>query len=60
MDLAEACAVAGRTEEALGLLKRAYGEHHVRLVWDLKTDPKWDNLRGHQGFKDLLKNLHLN
>jgi tetratricopeptide (TPR) repeat protein len=59
MDLAEACAVAGRTEEALGLLKRAYGEHHVRLVWDLKTDPKWDNLRGHQGFKDLLKNLHL-
>src|SRR5205807_450969 len=50
MDLAEACAAAGRTQEALDLLQRAYREHHVKLVWDLKTDPKWDNLRGNPRF----------
>jgi len=59
MRLAEACAAAGRTEEALDLLQRAYREHHIRLVWDLKTHPQWDSLRGNRRFKELLKKLRL-
>ena len=59
IDLAEACAAAGQTDEALDLLERAYREHHVNLAWDLKTHPEWDNLRGHPRFKALLKKLRL-
>ncbi|HAB19944.1 MAG TPA: hypothetical protein DCE44_26375 [Verrucomicrobiales bacterium] len=59
MDLAAACASAGQTDEALDLLERAYREHHVFLVWDLKAHPEWDSLRGHPRFKALLKKLRL-
>jgi tetratricopeptide (TPR) repeat protein len=59
LELAEACASVGRSEEALDLLERGYSEHHVSLVWDLKMHPKWDSLRGHPRFKSLLKKLKL-
>ena len=57
--LAEASAMAGRTNEALNLLERAYREHHDFLVMNLRTDPEFDILRGEPRFKALLKHLKL-
>jgi len=59
VQLAGACACAGQTDEALGLLERAEGERHVYLTWDLKTHPQWDSLRGEPRFKRLLVRLRL-
>ena len=53
--LAEACAMAGRKDEALDFLDQAYIERHDFLGGTLKTDPVWDNLRGERRFKDLIK-----
>ena len=53
--LAEACAMAGRKDEALDFLDQAYREHHDYLGGTLKTDPEWDSLRSERRFKDLLK-----
>jgi serine/threonine protein kinase len=57
--LAEACAMAGRTNEALNLLQQAYDEHHDFLVVRLKMDPEFDSLRAEPRFQALLKKLHL-
>jgi hypothetical protein len=57
--LAEACAMAGRKDEALDLLDQAFREHHDCLGGTLKTDPELDSLRGEPRFNDLLKRLKL-
>jgi serine/threonine protein kinase len=55
--LAEACAMAGRKDEALDFLDQAYREHHDFLGGTLKTDQEWDKLRGHPRFKALLRDM---
>jgi tetratricopeptide (TPR) repeat protein len=57
--LAEGCAMAGRTEEALNFLEQAKRERHDFLVLKLKVDPEWDGLRGQGRFKQLLSELNL-
>ena len=58
--LAEACAMAGRKEEALDFLVQAYRQHHDGLGdCRLKTSPEWESLRGEQRFKDLVKAMNL-
>jgi serine/threonine protein kinase len=57
--LADACAMANRTEEALACLEKALREHHDFLVLRLKNDPEWDKLRDQPRFKAILKALNL-
>ena len=59
IDLAGDCAAAGRVEEALDLLDRAWRDHHAFLVFDLTTHPTWDSLRSAPRFQALLTRLHL-
>jgi tetratricopeptide (TPR) repeat protein len=59
IDLAGDCAAAGRVEEALDLLDRAWQVHHAFLVFDLTTHPTWDSLRSTPRFQALLTRLHL-
>jgi hypothetical protein len=46
VELASACAAAGRLEESLDLLDRAYFEHYKVGYCMLLASPEWDNLRG--------------
>ncbi len=57
--LAEACAMAGQTGDALNFLEKAYQAHHDFLVQRLKPDPEFDSLRTEPRFQNLLKLLRL-
>jgi serine/threonine-protein kinase len=48
----------GDREKAFAWLERAFQEHDVRLIF-LKVDPKWNNLRSEQRFRDLLRRIGL-
>jgi len=45
----------GEKEEAFEFLERAYREKCWDLVWQLKNDPRIDNLRSDPRFQDLLR-----
>ncbi len=53
-----ACAGLGEDDAALGHLERACDERDVWLVW-LKTEPRFDRLRGHARFDRLLERVGL-
>jgi len=57
--LADACVMAGETNEALDFLELAFREHHDFLVHRLKTDPEWDVLRSNSRFQEILRELGL-
>lgn len=46
----------GRKDEAIALLEKAYAEHS-NLVTSLKVDPRYDPLRDHPRFQELLRRL---
>ena len=58
MHLAEAAADAGRREEALTYLEKAYEEHQPLMV-RLLHDPELDELHGEPRFKALVKKMRL-
>jgi tetratricopeptide (TPR) repeat protein len=47
----------GRSAEAVEWLERAYKEKDVHMVF-LRSDPKWDSLRGNLKFLSLIKRLN--
>ncbi|MBS1790602.1 MAG: protein kinase [Acidobacteria bacterium] len=52
-------AAAGETEQAMKLLEQSISEdHHDGTVY-LKVDPRFDNLRSHPRFSELLKRVNL-
>jgi TolB-like protein/DNA-binding winged helix-turn-helix (wHTH) protein/Flp pilus assembly protein TadD len=44
----------GKRESALEWLDKAYQAHDVRMIF-LTVDPKWDDLRSHPKFRELLR-----
>jgi TolB-like protein/Flp pilus assembly protein TadD len=48
----------GDVEAALASLERAYGERDVHLL-ELGVEPKWDELRGHPRFRELIRAIGL-
>lgn len=44
----------GKRESALDWLDKAYQAHDVRMIF-LTVDPKWDDLRSHRRFRELLR-----
>jgi serine/threonine-protein kinase len=48
----------GEVERALTWLEEAYGTRDVRMTF-LAVEPKWDFMRGHPHFQDLLQRLAL-
>jgi len=56
--IASIYAMLGEHEEALSWLERAYAEHDPPLVW-LKVHPRFDALRGHPRFTELLRRMNL-
>ena len=45
-------------DQALKYLEMAYKDHSYWMLW-LKADPRFDNIRGHQRYQDLLLRMHL-
>ena len=43
-------------DEALAWLERGYREREPRMVF-LKSEPKWNSLRGDPRFRDLLERI---
>lgn len=48
----------GDVEESLAWLERAYRERDVHLL-ELGVEPKWDGLRGHPRFRELVRAIGL-
>ena len=48
----------GRRDEALAWLERGYEQRDPKMVF-LLVEPKWNNLRDHQRFQDLLRRVGL-
>jgi tetratricopeptide (TPR) repeat protein len=46
----------GRVNDALDCLEDACRQHDTWLVW-LKTEPRFDSLRGHERFDELLRQV---
>lgn len=59
MRLVLAYAAAGNVEQAMPLLEKAINEDRHDGVLYLKTDPRFDNLRSHPRFPELLKQMKL-
>jgi TolB-like protein/Flp pilus assembly protein TadD len=57
--VALAAACAGRAEEALGLLQRAFEEHDPWLAWGALTSPWFGPLRALAGYEELLTRMKL-
>lgn len=57
--LALAAACAGRTEEAHGLLGRAYEERDPWLAWGALTSPWFEPLRELPGYEEMLSRMKL-
>ena len=48
----------GRSDEALVMLEQAYRQHSPMMRW-LKVDPRFDKLRPHPRFQDLIRRVGL-
>ena len=59
-DVATIYAGLGDKEQALTWLEKAYEDRSGNLAVFLKVDPKFDNLRDDQHFRDLLRRVGLN
>ena len=49
---------AGRKDQAMALLQKAYSEH-ANIMTSLKVDPRYDSLRDNPRFQELLRSLRL-
>ncbi len=56
--LAMAYGTLGRKDEAMTHLQKLYEVHDDRMVW-MKVEPRFDNLRNDERFKEILRKMYL-
>jgi Flp pilus assembly protein TadD len=57
-DMAEIHIGLGQKEQVFKYLEMAYADHSCLILW-LRTDPRFDTIRGDPRYGDLLRRMHL-